>query len=102
MTSVVRPSYVAAMESTTLRRLSHDTAEVLAQVAAGTTVEITKNGKPVARIIPIVADPIAALVARRVITMPSQTASWPPAVARVRLASGATGTLLDDVRTERR
>ena len=89
------------MESTTVRRLSHDTAGVLAQVAAGATVEITKNGKPVARIIPIVADPLAALVARGVITMPSQSASWPPAVARVRLASGTTESLLDDVRTER-
>jgi prevent-host-death family protein len=44
------------MESATVRRLSHDMAGVLVQVAAVATVEITKNGRPIARIVPIAPD----------------------------------------------
>lgn len=89
------------METTTVRRLSHDTAGVLAQVAAGATVEITRNGKPIARIVPIVVDPLAALVARGIVTMPPASGPWPPLAARVRLKGGSTKDLLDDVRAER-
>jgi len=89
------------METTTVRRLSHDTAGVLAQVASGATVEITKNGRPIARIVPIAPDPLAELVARGVVRLPQNDAPWTPPAARVRLEGTTTAELLDDVRADR-
>ena len=46
-----------------MRELSQRTAQVLARVRAGETVEITDRGKPVARIVPATADRYDQLVA---------------------------------------
>jgi prevent-host-death family protein len=51
------------MEQVPVRILNQDTAGVLARVEKGETVEITSRGKPVARIVPIVPDDLADLVA---------------------------------------
>lgn len=89
------------METTTVRRLSHDTASVLAQVAAGSTVEITKNGRPIARIVPLATDPLAALVARGVVLLPQTDEPGLSPASRVRLSGAGTAELLDDVRADR-
>jgi prevent-host-death family protein len=54
----------------TLRR---HTAEVLAQVEAGEVVEITNRGRPVARIVPIITDSMADLVAAGMVRPPTIT-----------------------------
>jgi prevent-host-death family protein len=41
------------MDQISVEQLSRDTAGILARVEAGETVEITRNGKPIARIIPV-------------------------------------------------
>lgn len=55
------------MAATTVRNLSHDTAGVLARVERGEIVEITKSGRPIARIVPIAPDPLAELRSQGVV-----------------------------------
>jgi len=43
-----------------IRTLNQDTADVLARVERGETVEITNRGRPIARIVPVTADTMAA------------------------------------------
>ncbi|ROS31237.1 type II toxin-antitoxin system Phd/YefM family antitoxin [Cellulomonas sp. PhB150] len=87
------------METTTVRRLSHDTAGVLALVATGHTVEVTRNGQPVARIVPVQPDVLAGLVASGALI-----AADPTAVRPSRLPAGpgpSTTEILDDLRSDR-
>jgi prevent-host-death family protein len=96
---VVRPWYGATMETTTVRRLSHDTAGVLALVAGGQTVEVTRNGHPVARIVPVQPDVLAGLLASGALI-----AADPNAVRPARLAAGpgpSTTDVLDELRADR-
>jgi len=87
------------MERTTVRRLSHDTAGVLAVVASGQTVEVTRNGHPVARIVPVQPDVLADLVAAG-LALPADPSAVRP--ARVVPGAGPTTTeILEDLRADR-
>jgi prevent-host-death family protein len=44
------------MGSVGVRELNQQTSAVLARVAAGETVEVTVNGRPVARLVPVGSD----------------------------------------------
>lgn len=46
-----------------MRVLNQDTAGVLARVQRGEELEITSNGRPVARLLPIAPHPLTALIA---------------------------------------
>jgi len=59
------------MQQVPVRRLNQDTAAVLARVEAGETVEVTRNGRPVARIVPLTLDPVRELVDAGIIRPPS-------------------------------
>jgi len=41
------------MKTTTMRELKHHTAEVVARVEAGEVIELTRRGRPVARLSPV-------------------------------------------------
>lgn len=45
--------YTAVMRSVPVRELNQQTSAVLARVQRGETVEITVNGRPVARLVPV-------------------------------------------------
>lgn len=51
------------MEQIPIRTLNQDTAGVLARVEQGEIIELTNRGNPIARIVPVTADPLADLVA---------------------------------------
>ncbi|WP_448061642.1 type II toxin-antitoxin system Phd/YefM family antitoxin [Cellulomonas hominis] len=89
------------METTTVRRLSHDTAGVLAHVEHGQTVEVTKNGRVVAHIVPVEPDPLAELVAQGLVSLPAPGTTWPPMITRESLAATSTERILDELRGER-
>ncbi|HUW87193.1 MAG TPA: type II toxin-antitoxin system prevent-host-death family antitoxin [Candidatus Paceibacterota bacterium] len=74
-----------------VRKLRQDASGVLREVKAGASVEITEHGRPVARIIPIVAslweDYFAAGLA-----LPSAIEDWRPSKKRIRIKGGKTST----------
>lgn len=45
-----------------LRELRHRTGEVLARVRDGETIDVTEYGRPIARIVPIVARPVSPVL----------------------------------------
>ncbi|MEV6306860.1 type II toxin-antitoxin system prevent-host-death family antitoxin [Actinoplanes sp. NPDC051861] len=65
------------MEQIPIRTLNQDTAGVLARVERGETLEITNRGQPIARIVPIGADPLADLIADGVVVPPTVTGPVP-------------------------
>lgn len=88
------------MEQLPIRTLNQDTAGVLARVEAGEIVEITNRGRPIARIVPIVPDSMADLVASGIVVPPTITGPIPmPTIA----ASGPdAGELISALRDEER
>ncbi len=58
------------MERIGVRELRQHASRYLALVANGETVEVTDRGRPVARLIPIDADPWQRLLSRGVVTPP--------------------------------
>lgn len=58
------------MEQVTVRALRAHTAEVIARVERGEVVEVTDRGRPVARIVPVPADPLADLAVAPTVTGP--------------------------------
>ncbi len=46
-----------------IRALKQNASAVVAEAAAGEVITITDRGRPVARIVPLIADPLAALEA---------------------------------------
>ncbi|MGH3680554.1 MAG: type II toxin-antitoxin system Phd/YefM family antitoxin [Natronosporangium sp.] len=89
------------MEQVTVRALHAHTAEVIARVERGEVVEVTNRGRPVARIVPIPADPMADLVADNVAIPPTITGPIPmPQVAAEpgSEAGALTSALRDDER----
>lgn len=89
------------MEQIPIRSLNQDTAGVLARVEHGESVEITNRGRPIARIVPISADPLAELVANGTVTPPTILApfSMPAVIA----GPGAdAGELISSLRDEER
>jgi len=82
-----------------VRRLSHDTAGVLSLVESGQTVEVTRNGRPVARIVPVQPDVLAGLVASGALIAAAPNAVRPP-----RLPAGlgpSTTQIVDELRADR-
>jgi prevent-host-death family protein len=65
------------VEQIPIRSLNQDTAGVLARVERGEVVEITNRGRPIARIVPISADPLDDLVAAGTVTPPTITTPFP-------------------------
>jgi len=59
------------MQRIGVRELRQNASRYLAQVARGETVEITQHGRPVARLVPVPADPWADLVARGLVIPPT-------------------------------
>ena len=86
------------MDTTSVRRLSHDTAGVLALVADGRTVEITNNGRPVARIVPVVPDPLAELIAQGRL-IPAEPGAVRP--ARRTIEGPPLSETIDELRADR-
>lgn len=82
------------------RELRNDSAAILAEVAAGATIQVTSNSRPMAVLVPPQLDPVQRAML---------SGSVRPAGPRVRLAGipratrpGSTiGEALDDLRGER-
>jgi prevent-host-death family protein len=89
------------MEQIPIRMLNQDTAGVLARVEQGEIIEITNRGNPIARIVPVTADPMADLVASGLVLPP--TLSGPIPVPTVAAEPGAeAGQLISALRDEER
>ena len=89
------------MEQIPIRVLNQDTAGVLARVEQGAVVEITNRGRPIARIVPVGADPLAELVAAGTVVPPIVTGPIPmPQVAAQ--SDAESGALLSGLRDEER
>jgi prevent-host-death family protein len=89
------------VEQIAIRTLNQHTAEVLARVEAGETVEITNRGRPIARIVPVAADELADLVASGLVVPPTITA--PLQVPTVPSEPGSeAGALVSSLRDEER
>ena len=58
------------MERIGVRELRQHASRYLALVANGETIEVTDRGRPVARLIPIEADPWRRLLSRGAVTPP--------------------------------
>jgi prevent-host-death family protein len=79
------------MERIAVTVLNRDTAGVLARVKEGRTVEITRRGKPVARIVPICDGELADLVAQGRVTPAINRGSW--AMPTIKAPPGAGSAL---------
>ena len=89
------------MEQIPIRVLNQDTAGVLARVERGELIEITNRGRPIARIVPVSADPLADLVASGVVLPP--TIVGPVPMPTVAAGPGPdAGELLTALRDEER
>ena len=89
------------MEQVPVRELNQDTAGVLARVERGETIEITRHGRVIGRIVPAVMNDLDDWIAqgrvvpatvRRPIPMPTHAAA----------AGSEAGRLLSDLRDEER
>jgi prevent-host-death family protein len=89
------------MEQVPIRSLNQHTADVLARVEQGETVEITNRGKPIARIVPIAADTMADLVASGLVVPPTVTGPVPMPTVPASPGSEA-GELISALRDEER
>jgi prevent-host-death family protein len=93
--------YNSSVEQVPMRELNQDTAGVLARVENGETVEITSRGRAIARIVPLIADPLMDLVNARIVipaTIPG------PIPMPTQAAAGGTdaGQLISTMRDEER
>ena len=84
-----------------IRTLNQDTAGVLARVEKGETVEITNRGRPIARIVPVTADPMADLVATGMVLPPTVVGPIPMPVASA-ASNAEAGQLMSALRDEER
>jgi len=92
---------MAVMEQIPIRVLNQDTAGVLARVERGETVEITSRGRPVARLSPVIDDPLADLVAAGHVLPPTIGAPFAlPTAPSTTTEDG--GKLLQQLRDEER
>lgn len=82
------------MEQVPIRQLNQDTAGVMARVEAGKTVEITRRGRVIGRIVPAVRGEFDDLVAAGWVTPPSLPGPIPMPTGEVDETSSATAALL--------
>ncbi|MGH3810918.1 MAG: type II toxin-antitoxin system Phd/YefM family antitoxin [Pseudonocardiaceae bacterium] len=89
------------MEQIPVRELNQDTAGVLARVEHGETVEITRHGKVIGRIVPVIAGELDDWIAQGRVA--PATASGPIPLPTQRAEPGAdAGRLLRELRDEER
>ncbi|GAA4682448.1 type II toxin-antitoxin system Phd/YefM family antitoxin [Phytohabitans rumicis] len=89
------------MDQIPIRALNQNTAEVLARVEHGETVEVTNRGRPIARIVPITTDALSDLVAAG--TVAPATISGPIPMPTTPAEPGSeAGALLSELREEER
>jgi prevent-host-death family protein len=84
-----------------IRSLNQDTAGVLARVERGEVVEITNRGRPIARIAPVTADPMADLIADGSVIPPTVAGPIPMPTAPATEGPEA-GSLISSLRDEER
>ena len=84
-----------------MRALNQDTSGVLARVKAGEHLTITERGRPVARLVPVVAAGLADLVADGRVAPPTIDGPVPRPSGPVRTEHEA-GELLTGLRDEER
>jgi prevent-host-death family protein len=89
------------MEQIPIRSLNQDTAGVLARVERGEVVEITNRGRPIARIVPASAGPMAELVAAGLVIPPTIRAPFDMPTVPAEPGSEA-GDLISGLRDEER
>jgi prevent-host-death family protein len=89
------------MQQVPVRALEQDTAGVLARVQNGESLEITSQGRVVARLIPARAAVLDDLVASGLIVAPTITGRLSVPAAGARSASDA-GELLSSIREDER
>jgi prevent-host-death family protein len=87
--------YARDVQTISQREMRNDSGEVLRSVAAGESYTVTRNGTPVARIVPL--DGPAPLEMRAV--RPATTSRGFARLPRVR--RGSSAAVLDDLRDER-
>jgi prevent-host-death family protein len=90
------------MEQIPIRTLNQDTAGVLARVERGEAVEITNRGRPIARIVPVDADPLSDLVAAGVVLPPTITGPLTPPAVAAAPGQPEAGELITALRDEER
>jgi prevent-host-death family protein len=89
------------MERIPVRELNQDTAGVLARVERGETVEITRHGKVIGRIVPAATGELDDWISRgRVV--PATVAGPIPMPAQPAAPGSEAGRLLRDLRDEER
>ena len=89
------------MEQIPVRELNQDTAGVLARVERGETVEITRHGKVIGRIVPATSGELDDWIAQgRVV--PATVAGPVPMPAEPATAGSEAGRLLRELRDEER
>ena len=74
-----------------VRELRQDASGVLREVKAGMSVEVTEHGRPIARIIPIVASNWEDLFAAG-LALPPVVADWRPSKKRIKMNSEKSST----------
>jgi len=84
-----------------IRQLNQDTAGVLERVEAGESVEITRHGKVIGRIVPVVNDELAAWVATNR-AVPATVTGPIPMPARTAPEGADSGALLSELRDSER
>jgi prevent-host-death family protein len=76
------------MRQVPVRELNQDTAGVLARVQRGESLEITSNGRPVARLLPVAPHALAALISTGLVRPASRTLDLDITSADIDAASG--------------
>ena len=86
--------YTESMKSATLgiRELRDGLSQHLALVRSGTEITVTDHGRPIARIVPVVADQLQALVAEGRVLPPDPSNAPLPARQR---AKGSVSDLIE-------
>lgn len=85
--------YTPDMKSATMgvRELRDGLSQHLALVRSGTEITVTDHGRPIARIVPVVADQLQALVAEGRVVPPEAGRALPPR----RRAKGSVSDLIE-------
>ncbi|WP_033342226.1 type II toxin-antitoxin system Phd/YefM family antitoxin [Catenuloplanes japonicus] len=89
------------MEQIPIRVLGQDAAAVLAKVEQGEVIEITSQGRTIARIVPAGADSLTALIDSGTVLPPTVTGPFPMPTVAAEPGSEAAA-LLSSLREEER
>lgn len=98
---VLHMYYNQRMSAVPVRELNQDTAGVLARVESGETIEITRHGKVIGRIVPATSGELDDLVAEGRLTPPTVAGPWviPPGPPP---SGPEAGTLIRELRDDER